>query len=158
MRVLSFKKVVILITALLLLGSAVVAVNAYSSATVQSKAEIKIVSTDQALLALIPGENQAVDGLAIIDEAKGVLKLALTIDPEEDVDKVFVFNDVFRIKNNFSSEIELSLESDLDILTATPNDTTLPPGDFTSVDFTVTIAEGEVSYEGTLQVKANPVD
>ncbi len=103
----SARNLALLFIALFITASTVIAVTAYSSATVTSPAVLKIVSTDQALLALSP-ENDPCDMVKLTGD--GVLKFEFFFDTK--IEQYYKFDSLFRITNNSADNVKVTVESE----------------------------------------------
>lgn len=105
-----------------LLGLAVVlvamavAINAlaFKTADVTNNMALKIVGTETAALAMLPGTG---DGAGSVVGADGILKIALAKFPQPG--STYVFDDVFRVKNNAAASRTITLPASVLLGTTT---------------------------------------
>ncbi len=152
----SFRNLVLFFIALLITATTVIAVTAYSSATVTNPAQIKIVSTNQALLALSPGIDYGSMINVEVSESTGVLRLDLSFDFL--TDQSYTYDELFKITNNSAETLTLSLESDLSYITdIAPVSNVLQPGQTTNVRavFAINSNIEPGTKQGTIKVEAD---
>lgn len=109
------KKSLMLVVALLAMASLMAAM-AFTSASVTSLASFSVVNTDDALLALMPGEHQAarLESVAgqpktlVIDWDKGLNGGEFGIQPNSE----YEWEDLFLVKNNSEHKIDVEVYLD----------------------------------------------
>ena len=155
----NFRNLAILLTLVLVTVSTLVAVTAYSSTTVTGPAEITIVSTDQALLALSPGIDYGDIVQVEVSDQKGVLQLSMSFDFQNE--QQYTYEELFRITNNSANTISLNICSDISYITEmTPSKGILNSGETVKVKvvfFAKTSLE-QGAEEGFIKVEANAIN
>lgn len=149
------KKIVILLVIALLAYGAIAAVLAYSGATVTCPAEIKIVTTDEALLALMASKDGA--GVKYCFINGGTLNLGFT-NPGFTPDSIYEFDELFLVKNNSADSIRFTIEN-VDVTyikSIEPGAGCLQPGESAGITvcFDTNDAVAGSTIEGSLRVRA----
>lgn len=101
------KKSLMLVVSLLAVASLMAAM-AFTSASVTSEASFTVKNTDEALLALIPGDHQAAylkDGSLVIDWDKGHNNVDYGIQPNSS----YEWDELFVVKNNSEHKIDVEV-------------------------------------------------
>lgn len=110
------KKSLLILVALLAV-SALLAASAYTSAVVESKADFTVVNTDEALLALSPGDHNA----SYLYPDSGNSSKRLYIDWDKGVDNkdfgvqrdsTYIWDDLFQVTNNSEKNIKVYIGLD----------------------------------------------
>jgi len=100
------KKAGFLLIAVLLAVVSIIGVVSYSSAVVESTAQVRIVSTDEALLALKEGGGENEKVLCSIDK-DGTMSISFTLTRGS----AYVFGQLFRVQNNSADRISFTIEN-----------------------------------------------
>ena len=108
MIVFNLKRCIFFLVTLIMLSATAVAVITYTSATVESSAQVKIVPTDRALLALKPGNDPY--GEMVVKEG-GVLHFNFPFSENID-EQTYKLYELFRVKNNSANNIEFTVKSE----------------------------------------------
>jgi len=167
MQIFSASRLGLLLALTLIIASTMVAVAAYSSSTVVSPAEIKIVSTSDALLAL----SSYKDPCALVTTSnQGLLSFTFSFDSSNHQE--YNFDELFKIKNNSTDDVKLTIESDgVNYISLQPSNSgsyfvingvstgnffDLSSGEEITINVSFTIPENtsQSETEGVLRVKA----
>ncbi|NLY38827.1 MAG: hypothetical protein GX044_05950 [Firmicutes bacterium] len=164
------RKIAILLLLILFISVTAVIVWTYTTAAVANPCEIRIVSTDEALLALSPG---APENLVDVND-DGILNFNFSF--QKDVEQEFTFDELFRVTNNSADNIEFTIHNDgISYITIKPHGSEdffirdsvhqnyyyrLPAGETTAleVSFSVPADVKDGKLEGKLIVNARAVD
>lgn len=103
---LDMKKMILIVVAIIIIASTAVAVTAYTSASVEGPVSLKVTSTDQALLALKPGQ----DPKDIVNIESGVLEFNFGFDIYNE--QSYNFYELFIVANNSAAPIEFTIKGE----------------------------------------------
>jgi len=167
MSIFSTTKMGLFISLVLIIISALVAVVAYSNATIINPAVIKIVSTNDALLSL-SSYNDPCE--LVTTTSKGLLSFNFNFDNKNHQE--FNFDELFKIKNNSTDNVKVTIESDgVNYISLQPSTSSiyfvvnginkgnyydLSSGEKITIKVSFTIPENtsQVEIDGVLRVKA----
>ena len=99
------KKRLLFVTFLLALASLMAAMS-FSYAKIDSSASFSVKSTNEALLALIPGDDYKDNIAKIVDG-----KLVINIDPGVQKESEYLWNNLFSVKNNTNKSINVTVKT-----------------------------------------------
>jgi hypothetical protein len=170
------KKSLLLVVALMAIAS-LLAVAAYTTATVNSDAEFTVVNTDEALLALIPSEVHNAAFLSggsnaqtlVIDWDKGFGNNDFGIQPNS----TYIWDDLFTVRNNSENNVHVKISLDPDYtdttlnvfyanarvatrwenIAGTPLEFDLAPGEETAINTKLTSGDGMAMKAKTVKFK-----
>jgi hypothetical protein len=171
MQLINKRKIVLLLVAVVVLCATGIAVAAFYSTTIESLASVEVVTTDQALLALEPGNDPAGN---MVETKDGVLLFTFSFN--EDTEQCYQFTELFYVRNNSADDIEFTVESEgISYIFVKPSGSgdyfveggvnkgyfhLLASGQSVAVEvsFNVPAHTGEVNMEGSLKVKSLSID